>query len=81
MGSVCLKLTDEKNDVADFTSISEQIPARELMVHLSEYMDVMTRLISEENGTVDKYIGDAVMAFWGAPVADEAHALHACSEA
>ncbi len=69
------------SDVADFTSISEQIPARELMVNLSEYMDVMTCAINEEKGTVDKYIGDAVMAFWGAPVPDDLHALHACRAA
>lgn len=69
------------SDIADFTAITEKLPARELMVQLSEYMDLMSGSISAENGTVDKYIGDAVMAFWGAPLPMENSALNACRAA
>ena len=48
---------------------------------LGEYLDEMTKPILAAGGTVDKYIGDAIMAFWGAPRADAAHALHACEAA
>lgn len=65
-------------DITDFTSIAEGMTAREIMVRLSEYFDVISRIIGEQSGTVDKYIGDSVMAFWGAPRADDEHALHAC---
>lgn len=75
------ELTMFFSDIAGFTSISESIPARELMVDLSGYFQVMTEAISAEKGTIDKYIGDAVMAFWGAPLADEAHAIKACRAA
>ena len=76
-----IELTLFFSDITGFTSIAEEIPARELMVNLSEYLDIMTKVILEEKGTVDKYIGDAVMAFWGAPIANEAHALCACRAA
>jgi adenylate cyclase len=69
------------SDVEGFTSISEKIPARELMLGLSEYLDLMSRTIGEEKGTVDKYIGDGIMAFWGAPLPDENHAVGACRAA
>lgn len=69
------------SDIANFTAISEQLPARELMIGLSEYFEEMTRPISRERGTVDKFIGDAVMAFWGAPLEDDRQAWHACRAA
>ena len=69
------------SDIASFTAITEQLPARELMVNLSEYMDIVSNAIIAEKGTVDKYIGDAVMAFWGAPLPVETHALCACRAA
>ena len=69
------------SDIEGFTTISEKIPARELMVNLSEYLDVVSRTIGEQGGTLDKYIGDAVMAFWGAPLPDEHHAVNACRAA
>jgi adenylate cyclase len=69
------------SDIEGFTSIAEQVPARELMVDLSEYFEEMTLPIAKERGTVDKYIGDAVMAFWGAPGEDEDQAIHACRAA
>lgn len=58
-----------------FTTVSESIPPEQLVELLAEYLGEMSRIIAEENGTVDKYIADAVMAFWGAPqsVPDHAH--------
>jgi adenylate cyclase len=51
------------------------------MIHLSEYFDELTGIVLDGNGTIDKYIGDAIMAFWGAPDADKLQALHACKTA
>lgn len=65
-------------DLKDFSSLSETTPTRELLRRVSSYFELMTHAIKEENGTVDKFIGDAVMAFWGAPLLDERHAYHAC---
>jgi adenylate cyclase len=69
------QLTVHFSDIEGFTTISENIPPEQLVELLAEYLGEMSRIIAEENGTVDKYIGDAVMAFWGAPqsVADHAH--------
>jgi len=55
-------------DIANFTSIAEKVEPKELTLQLSEYFDVISNCISKFEGTVDKYIGDAVMAFWGAPL-------------
>jgi adenylate cyclase len=65
-------------DLKDFSSLSESTPSRDLLRRVSSYFELMTHAIKEENGTVDKFIGDAVMAFWGAPLLDERHAYHAC---
>jgi len=75
------ELTILFSDIAGFTTTSENLSPENLMVHLSEYLDEVTSIVIHEKGTVDKYIGDAVMAFWGAPVADDNHALHACQAA
>lgn len=75
------KLTIFFSDIAGFTTVSETYPADKLMVHLSEYFEELTSIITETNGTIDKYIGDAIMAFWGAPNSDRDHALHACQAA
>ncbi len=69
------------SDIRNFTTIAEKIPPEELMVHVSEYLNAVTRVIHQFNGNVDKFIGDSVMAFWGAPLSDEAHAEHACMAA
>jgi class 3 adenylate cyclase len=66
------------SDIADFTTITEKTPPDRLVENLSVYFDGMTRSIIENKGNVDKYIGDAVMAFWGAPRPLENHGLHAC---
>ncbi len=69
------------SDLAGFTSISEKLTPEEVAAFLNRYFDVMTEIIFRHNGTVDKFIGDAIMAFWGAPVADPDHALNACRAA
>ncbi|MBN1664271.1 MAG: adenylate/guanylate cyclase domain-containing protein [Deltaproteobacteria bacterium] len=65
------------SDVRNFTTISEGLPAKELTKLMNEYMTPMTYVIQKHRGTIDKYIGDAIMAFWGAPLPDEAHARNA----
>jgi len=69
------------SDIESFTTISEKTSPKELMILLSDYLDIMNSIIAEEKGTVDKFIGDAVMAFWGAPIKNENHAVNACRAA
>jgi adenylate cyclase len=64
------------SDVRDFTSISEGLSAEGLRDLMNMYLTEMTEVIQQRRGTIDKYIGDAIMAFWGAPVADPDHAVH-----
>lgn len=59
------------SDIRDFTSISEKMPPTKLVEFLNEYFETMSNKILENRGVVDKYIGDAIMAFWGAPLVDE----------
>jgi adenylate cyclase len=61
-------------DIRGFTSISEGLDAGELSELMDEYLTPMTRIVHETQGTIDKYIGDAVMAFWGAPIFHPHHA-------
>ncbi|MCE5335374.1 MAG: hypothetical protein LLG06_12395 [Desulfobacteraceae bacterium] len=69
------------SDIAGFTGIAERTPPEELTVQLSEYFDELTKIISNNKGTVDKYIGDAILAFWGAPIPDDDHIFNACRAA
>jgi adenylate cyclase len=64
------------SDVRNFTTISEGLSATELTAMMNAYLTHMTESIQTERGTIDKYIGDAIMAFWGAPLRDNEHALH-----
>ena len=64
------------SDVRGFTTISEGLEAPELSQLMNEFLTPLTRVIHEHRGTIDKYMGDAIMAFWGAPLADEQHAVH-----
>ncbi len=72
------KITILFTDIADFSSISEQANPRDLVNQLAEYFDCIAKIIHNHNGTIDKYIGDSVMAFWGAPHPDESQAKDAC---
>ena len=69
------------SDIRGFTTISEKLDAQELALFLNQYLSDMTRLVFESQGTLDKYIGDAVMAFWGAPFEEEGHAAKGCVSA
>jgi len=60
-------------DIRDFTTISEVLSATELRKLLNDFFTPITKIIFENNGTIDKYVGDMVMAFWGAPLEDWNH--------
>jgi len=69
------------SDMQGFTSLSESLPPEQLVSVLNEYLDEMTDILFDERGTLDKYIGDAVMAFWNAPQSVPDHALRGCRTA
>ena len=75
------QLTVLFTDIRDFTRISEQLSANDLSDLMNQYLTVMTRIIHKHNGTIDKYMGDAIMAFWGAPVDNPNHAFEAVAAA
>ncbi len=66
------------SDIAGFSTFSENKEPEDLVSFLNEYLSEMTRCVFENKGTLDKYIGDAVMAFWGAPIPFEDHAYYGC---
>ena len=68
-------------DIADFTAISERFRPNLLVDTLNDYLGVFTDIVIKWNGMVDKYMGDAVMAVWGVPLAQEDHAQLACGAA
>ncbi|MCX6145345.1 MAG: CHASE2 domain-containing protein [Ignavibacteriales bacterium] len=74
------ELTVFFSDIAGFTTISEQFHTRPegLVELLNEYLDEMTGIVLKHEGTLDKYEGDAIMAFWGAPITQKDHALRTC---
>ena len=69
------------SDIRGFTTISENLDAQDLALFLNQYLSDMTGLVFESQGTLDKYIGDAVMAFWGAPFEVDDHAVNGCNSA
>jgi adenylate cyclase len=69
------------SDIRGFTTISEKLDAQDLALFLNEYLSDMTRIVFKHQGTLDKYIGDAVMAFWGAPYEEPSHATRSCQAA
>jgi class 3 adenylate cyclase/ABC-type nitrate/sulfonate/bicarbonate transport system substrate-binding protein len=69
------------SDLEDFSSHSETLAPHDLLVQISTYLEEVSAAISEEGGTVDKFIGDGVMAFWNAPVEQPDHVLRACAGA
>lgn len=69
------------SDIADFTAISEKMLPEDLASLLAIYFEGMSKCIFNNRGTIDKFIGDAIMSFWGAPSANENHALDACRAA
>jgi len=77
LGGERRELTVMFTDLAGFTSMSEGMPPEAVGKVLNEHLTRMTRIVLAHGGTIDKFIGDAVMAFWGAPIADAAHAPNA----
>jgi adenylate cyclase len=71
------ELTALFSDIRGFTSISESLSAPEIKEILDSYLTPMTQILFDYRGTIDKYIGDAIMAFWGAPLEDPKHACDA----
>jgi adenylate cyclase len=69
------------SDLAGFTTISERLSAETVVSLLNDYLSAMTEIILEEAGTVDKFEGDAIMAFWGAPLEQPDQAARACRAA
>jgi len=68
-------------DIRGFTTISEQFDAHSLTNFINKFLTPMTTIILDKQGTIDKYMGDCIMAFWNAPLDDELHARNACISA
>jgi len=71
-------LTVMFSDIRDFTTLSEGLTPDDLVHLLNQYLGAMTDILFQNLGTLDKYIGDAIMAFWGSPYPQQDHALSAC---
>ena len=66
------------SDIRGFTTLSERMSPEQLADFINQYLSPMTQIVFDEKGTLDKYIGDAVMAFWNAPLTQADHAIRAC---
>ncbi|MEX2282767.1 MAG: adenylate/guanylate cyclase domain-containing protein [Gemmatimonadota bacterium] len=66
------------SDIRGFTSISEKLEPPEVIAFLNQYLDAMAEIVKQSGGTLDKFVGDAVMAFWGEPIERADHAVRAC---
>jgi len=69
------------SDIRNFTSLSETMSAEQLTSFLNQYLNRMTRVVLDHEGVIDKYIGDAIMAFWGAPLPNHNHAYDSITSA
>jgi adenylate cyclase len=81
LGGERCKLTALFSDIRGFTSISEKLSPEQLVEFLNEYLSKMSQLVLQYEGTLDKYMGDAIMAFYGAPIEQADHAQRACKTA
>src|SRR5205814_2342355 len=72
------EITAYFSDIQGFSTFSEKLPPDRLVELMNEYLTVCTDIVQEEGGTLDKYIGDAVVAMFGAPIALPDHAYRAC---
>jgi len=78
LGGERRELTVMFSDIEGFTTISEQMESQKLVSLLNEYLSAMTELVMKHDGTLDKFEGDAIVAFWGAPILQDDHAMRAC---
>ncbi len=69
------------SDIAGFTTLSEKMKTQDLFLFMTSYLSNMTDILTAHGGTLDKYIGDAVMGFFGAPLQSDDHAVKACMTA
>ncbi len=81
LGGVDKNITVLFSDIRNFTTLSEKLPPQKTINHLNKYFTAMTEIILKYNGTLDKYIGDEIMCFWGAPKPQDNHAELACKSA
>ncbi len=81
LGGQIKRITMLFSDIEKFSTIAERLPSEYLVLHLSEYFDELTKTIMSHDGIIDKYIGDSIMALWGAPNPDEDQVVHACRAA
>ena len=81
VGGLKRDLTIMFSDIRSFTTFSEKMDAPKLAHFLNDYLGIMTKIVFANEGTLDKYIGDAIMAFWGAPLDQPLHAGNACKAA
>jgi adenylate cyclase len=81
LGGEIVDVTLMFTDIKDFATLSEQLSPNELARELGQYLDIMTAAIHSKHGTIDKYIGDAIMAVWNTPTPCPDHARHACKAA
>ena len=81
LGGALLEISMMFTDIEGFTGLSERMPPDQLARALGSYLDAMTKAIRSTRGTVDKFIGDAVMALWNAPTPTDDHAMCACRAA
>lgn len=78
LGGVEQEITVLFSDIRSFTDMSENMTSQELVKYLNGYLTAMTDVILEYNGTLDKYVGDEIMCFWGAPLPQKDHRILAC---
>jgi adenylate cyclase len=78
LGGERKELTVLFSDIEGFTTVAERLAPDALVAFLNEYLSAMTEVIFKNNGTLDKFFGDAVIAFWGAPLPQPDHAVRAC---
>lgn len=81
IGGVRKQLVVFFSDIENFTTIAEKMDPTELMEQMCEYFEVLTQVILAQKGTIDKYIGDSIMAFWGAPMPEEEPCIRAAQAA
>lgn len=81
LGGEVKDLTVMFTDIRSFTTISENLTPEEIILLMNDFLTPMSDLVMQNRGTIDKYMGDAMMAFWNAPLDDPDHARHACLSA